>query len=326
MKLEREDQLQVLPRGEGESSLPELKLTEAVKSPEPIVKVEPNKPITSEDSIIQPYREFTVVLAKDVPEEIQILDRQGKKLEGLINTQTMILDWPAQKKRARAEDFTYMSFYPNDTYNTKGLNSFPARLQDAVKVFIEERGKSGNVLGNRLEIPNEAWQLDTNRLGEIRTRTGDEFVILRRSRGDWIGFQTKNEQGIELIPRRWGRLDSVDDWAIRLPRNIQEIINLMRSINQDATFAEQLKNGYSAVVLKDRLTITKSGQKIEDAEFTDRVAGIGNNVCQDPKSPWIVYYCQTENPKTMFRLDTTKDPTAWQTEDVELPKEYKNRV
>lgn len=62
-----------------EGSMPELKLTQAVRSAEPIVKVEPNRPITPEDGIIQPYGEYTIVLANGV-REMRILDREGKNV------------------------------------------------------------------------------------------------------------------------------------------------------------------------------------------------------------------------------------------------------
>jgi len=74
-----------------EGSLPELKLTQAIKSPVPIIEVKPNIPITSEDGIIQPFHEYTIALTKNA-EEIQVLDRQGRKIEGLSNTSTIIFN------------------------------------------------------------------------------------------------------------------------------------------------------------------------------------------------------------------------------------------
>src|SRR3989304_10374649 len=115
-----------------ESSLSELKLIPRVKSPEPIVRLDQKVGFTSDKAIIQPYREYTIVLAKD-SKQIQILDRQGRIVEGLTNTQTTIFDWPLYKKGS--------VMYITDTYDhpqLKKIREFPVDQQQFLKDFYEK--------------------------------------------------------------------------------------------------------------------------------------------------------------------------------------------
>lgn len=184
-----------------EGSLPELKLTQAVKSPEPIVKVEPTKPITSEDGIIQPYRDYTIVLAKDA-KEIQILDKQGRKIEGLTNTSTMIFDWSLYKK-GQVTHFT-------DKYQgswVKKIDTFSKHQQGFLKDFYE-KNREGNPV---VEMPNTPFQIETSQLRATKVVTGNGyFVVYQDGSKGFIAFKTQNQQGAEIPPRNWTRFDSLN--------------------------------------------------------------------------------------------------------------------
>lgn len=313
-----------------EASLPELKLTQAVKSAEPVVGLPQGMEFSSNRAVIQPHREYTLVFGSN-QDQIKVLDNQGNNVEGQTNTDTEILNWEVQKKRG-GRGLNYEGIVIDIDkidisyrFKSKPVSEFPERLQQAVKNFIEARSRLKNK--NWMEFPDEAWSMKNANVSETKRATGDGFVLFSDNRNaNWIAFQTKNDQGIELPPRNWRRYDLVDEWAGRAPNNIQqEVRNFRRDRDLDVGAIKKMESGYYVTSLSDRLVVTKPGQKFEEAEFTDRVAGIGNNVCEDPKSPGMVYYCQTGNLKTMLRLDTTKEPIGtWQTEAVEILQEYKD--
>lgn len=311
--------------GGADTSLPELKISQVLKSPKPVVMPSTTRSV-AEMGTIQPVGEYTAVLGYN-GNDIQIFDEQGEKVEGLVNTKTMIVDWKAQSRRSSgyvdyeyiAQDFASIESYY--TGRSRPVDEFPQALQPAIKEYVRQKGKN-----NIVRFPSEPWQLNTSTLGLIQTRAEDGFIVFHQSdTKQFIAFQTQDERGVKLPPRNWRRIDFTDEWAGRLPPNIaQEIGNLRRIEKEGATSIQQMENGYAVTTLKDRLAITHDGQKIEDSEFTDRLAGIGNNVCEDPKIRGAIYYCTSDNPKTMFRLDTTKEAGTWQTEVVDIPQEYKN--
>lgn len=300
-------------REDRESPLPELKITQAVKSPEPIVKVEPNKPITSEDGIIQPYREYTIALAKD-SKEIQILDGQGRKIEGLTNTSTMIFDWPLYEKDGKT--------HITETFNhdlVKKIDTFPKHQRSFLKNFYEKK-RGGDQFA---KMPNIPLQMDTNKLDSVLINiTSNNNIVIIDSNG-FIAFQTRSAQGIELPPRNWKRVDLTNEELEDLPQDIKSQVAIMEK-SEDLSFIQQIGGSFNVLVDKDKLAVAKLGQTIANAEFTDRVANIGQNVCLDPKAKGVIYYCATDNPKTILKLDTTKEQTAWQTEAVEIPQQFKN--
>lgn len=299
----------------GDASLPELKVFQVVRSPEPVLEISPNKPIIGEIGIIQPHHEYTVVLAKNV-KEIQIFNKQGRRIEGLANTQTMILDWPSYKKPGKIDvaDESKSVLHQDEI----PVSSFPEYQQQAVRNMIQ-----ASETKKYIHLPESAWELGTYNLDLVTTSEGNGYVLFyQQNTYFWIGFQTKNENGVDLPPRNWKRFDFVDEWAKRWPQNIATEVRNLRI--QDLTAIEQTENGYNVLALRDRLVVTKPGQKIEEAEFTDRVVGIGNNVCQDPRNRRVLYYCISENPRLLVKLDTTEDPGSWVTETVDIPQEYKS--
>lgn len=306
------------PNGETlNAPLPELKISQILKSPEPVIKA-------NERGLIQPVGEYTAVLGREA-KEITVLDKAGRKIVGLNNTQTMILDWPTLTSRGGGYGATYGYVVPDSStldYDSRrysiGADKFPPHLQPAVKEFIKQKGTA-----NRIETPQQAWQLPTTNIGSLDVKSEEGYILFHQTGGaQWIGFQTKDERGIDLPPRNWKRFDFVDEWAGRWPQNMAEKVRLLRL--QGITSIQGTENGYYAAAFEDKLTVTKPGQKFAEAEFTDQLVGIGNNICLDPRNKGVLYYCTSDNPRLLIRLDTTGDPGNWVTETVDIPQEYKS--
>lgn len=168
------------------------------------------------------------------------------------------------------------------------------------------------------------YALSYNEPSKIKVRAEDGHIVFYDRSGGrfkFRAFQTKNEQGLELAQRNWIAIDYVD----LIPKNsdIGKAVKFLEA-TRDSIIVRELETGYNVTVFEDRLTVLKPSQLSGDRQFTDRVANIDNNLILDPKAKGVIYYCTTENPKTILKLDTTKDQTVWQTESADIPQEYRN--
>ncbi len=305
------------PNGETlNAPLPELKISQVLKSPEPVIK-------SNERGLIQPVGEYTAVLGREA-KEITVLDKVGRKVEGLNNTQTMILDWPTLTSKGGYGSYAYIAIDPNKLNYDKraysiGVNKFPAHLQPVVTEYIKQKGQADSV-----DTPNQAWNLPTSDVKSLKVKSGDGYILFyqEKASGSWIGFQTQDERGLDLPPRNWKRFDLADEWAGRWPQTIAAEIRNLRI--PDLTSIDRTEKGDYVLALKDSLVVSKPGKKISEADFKDQLVGIGNNICKDPKNKNVVYYCTTDNPRLLIKLDTTNDPSTWVTETVDIPQAYIN--
>lgn len=201
--------------------LPELKVAQLVRSPEPVIKRNFNTELKLAESLIQPYGEYTLVIGGGF-EEIQIFDKHGKRLEGLDNNDTIVVDWHTLRKDRYNNDvskmvidlssnlYTYKSSY-------KPIDEFPPRLQPFIAKYIEVKGQNGN----ECDIPTKSWGLDTAKTGQIAIRGGKGYIIIRQQDSEvFVAFQTKSPQGVDLPPRNWKRFDNVEEWIGKLPPEI----------------------------------------------------------------------------------------------------------
>lgn len=320
-----------------EASLPKLKLTEASRSPKPIIEIKgmsmsPDKIIT-----IQTYGEYTIVLATD-SKEIQILDEKRRKVEGLQTTQTMIVDWPALAKgKSGKESNLYIATDPDKLVDMEqkkramsiwNLSSRAYNVARALIGSIDSSNREVEISKQVVRMPTISWQIDTARYMKDKTTTiiGNGYIIFYQvymGNINFIAFQTKNPKGTEVDPKNWIRFDSVDSATSNLGQNaIAEPVEHFQKLKFDYT--QQLGNGFCVIVNKEDLTVSESREKYKNVEFTDKLSSILNNVCEDPKNKGIIYYCSSDNSRSIFRLDTNKDKSTWQTEVLDIPQEYKN--
>ncbi|OGK19706.1 hypothetical protein A3D80_01860 [Candidatus Roizmanbacteria bacterium RIFCSPHIGHO2_02_FULL_40_13b] len=293
-----------------DSPLPELKPTLLLKSQEPVtIKDE-------KDGLVIPYGENTVVIGAGI-DEIQILDKSGKKIEGLDITQTMIFDWDSISNIRNGRFSTLVQTHdlnnPSDRF--LGVNDFPLHLQAFATSFIKRGGT------RRVGIPARSWKLDVMKSGKMDERTDDGYILIyQKDTKQFIAFQTKTDAGVDLPPRNWKRFDSVDVFMDELPENIK---SELKELNNDAVNYKRISTDHDVLVYDDRVVVAKLGQSAEvPPDFVDKIIGVGTNIVSDPRDTQTIYYCKTTNPESIFRLDTNGDPASWHTEAVDLPQQY----
>lgn len=307
--------------GRLDNDLPELKFSQVAKTSGQILRVSPEFPLNPEMGLIQPAGEYTVVLAPD-GENIRVFDKTGNKIEGLKGMQMMILDWVGQSRTPSGGWYEFLgidkaSIGQHIFHRTKAADTLqPPRSREAVKAYLQKNlDKDATVT----RYPQDNWQLSTK--GQVQIATGEGYIIFHQpATTQFIAFQTKDERGVDLSPENWKRFDTLDEWAGRCPSQITTEVEHLRV--KGLTVGQQTKNGFYVSALEDRLVVTKPGQEIEAAEFTDRLAGIGNNICEDPRNPGVIYYCNRIKPTLLMKLDTTKDPKSWVTESEDIPLQY----
>lgn len=318
MSQERQEQPRS-PNGETlNAPLPELKVSQLVRSAEPVVRGDTTQP---ERSFIKPYGDYTIVLGKGVA-EVQVFDKLARKVEGLDHNSTIVMDWAEAKKGGTigsgyslmAIDTLIIEDSQRKFY--KPVDKFPEHQRQFVTAYIKDQSTNGN----ECDIPNRNWQLDLNKADEMVAGGGDGYFFVRQqSNKIFIAFQTKSPQGIDLPPRNWKRFDNTDDWVNKLPKNIEtETSNLdIGDVNYLGGTPDHL-----IFVYKDKIVYVKPGKTLLEADYTDKIIGVGDNVAIDPNNPKITYYCSTDKPLSILRLDTSGDPATWQTEAVDFPTSY----
>src|SRR3989344_3036903 len=316
MQQERDNQQKAQSSGEGESSLPELKLTERLKSSAPLVRLPQNIEFSPEKAIIQPYGEYTVVLGQG-GNQIGVIDSQGRKIDELTNTEVLIADWRDLRRNSSGGYYGDLTTGQGDYYS-KNVSGLPARLRPYAEEMIRQNG------GKNILIPQQTWRLDTQDIGSIKTITiGDKYVLFVDKEG-LIAFQAKNEQGVNLPPRNWKRLDSLDSWINKVPPEIRIAVNNSR-IEGLKSFIPDSERGFGVNVHENDVKIVKFGNQPDSELFTDRIRGVDTNLCRDPINKKVYYYCQSNNADTLIKLDTTLDDSStWQTESAEFPQKYEN--
>lgn len=306
------------PESGSDIALPKLRVTQVILSPEPVIKGEHGREPNPARSLIQPYGDYTLAICSGI-EEIQVLDKLGRKIEGLDNTSTMVVDWQSFRKY----DYTEFNSLAIDSssilYNPqqfRTVKSFPQNLQPFITKYIQQTSRNGNTCS----IPYDTWKLELGKTDQIESHSGDGYVFVRqRDSGILIAFQTKTPQGVDLPPRNWKRFDTVDQWMGQLPSGINSELNILSTV--DLVSVDKVSDHY-AFVYKDKVIFAKAGQTIDKADFSDKIAGVESNLALDPRNSHVVYYCSTDNPRNIIKLDTSGDPTTWQTEAVDLPQKY----
>lgn len=312
-------------KNELDVTFPELKVTQLARSAEPVIKGDQGTEFNPANSLVQTYGEYTLVLGEGIG-VVQIFDKQARRLEGLNNNNTAIVDWPSIRKRdgmARewgqvAIDMTYVNY-------TLGSDCIPvSKLPPELQPFVTQYIKKYSY--NMIYIPTKALQINLSKTDEIVVRKGDGYIIIyqqdlnQQDLSLFIAFQTKTPQGVDLSPRNWKRYDNVNQLTEELPPDID---SEYKSLTIDEGVVNLCKtSGHDVLVYKDKVVIIKPGQSIDQADFTDSIVGVGSNLAVDPKSSHVVYYCSTDNPLSIVRLDMSGDPATWSTEAVDLPQQY----
>lgn len=267
--------------------------------------------------------EYTVVVGKGI-KEIQIFDHKGRKVPDLNEASVVIVDWPALKEKHSPHQDTISS---RAGAGGAYVGQFPTELQDFLLRFIPTNPKySGQ--DNLAYIPTSSWELPIYNPSEIEVQEMYGTLMLNDPKNKrFIAFETRTDDGVELPPRNWKRYDTKDLIAKKESPIGVSVLEAIRKKAGNAT--NVTTQDVAAIVCEDRVVVAGRGNLDQptftgaDPLFIDNMGAVKRNALADPKNPDVIYYCSSENPHSIIKLDTSSQPIDWHTESLDFPKNYR---
>lgn len=290
-----------VPPERAEGALPELQLTELQRSELPINDVE-NRKLKIET--VRPWNNYTVVTLEG-NDEIRIFDEGTKKIEDFKlpqNTKKVSVPWRQQNIKDKVGK-EYIGSDTDTDPNDKKVS----------ELSFELRAPARAVLGNRAWFQLSEMQPSDFTASEVVVL--DKYVVLTTKEGVYFAFVTQNENGVVLAPRNWKRIEPSQEVPPELNKYAEKILGQHKGY-------KQLNEKYAALVTDVGINIVKTEATKDVPLFSDRVPSIERNVATDPSNPNIIYYCQSNNPRSVMRLDLTAEPNTWGVVSAKFPKKY----
>ena len=238
------------------------------------------------------------------------------------------------KQGNRIESFSGLDGEGRYTYNRELADAIGLRgelLSDAIKnvswlsrPFIQKMQEAtgetytNNFVYRLIKQP----LLSYNDVALEVTQSPGYLILFDRSRMGVIAFKTTNEQGVEISPQEWQRIDSLSPVGdIKDPKFKELIEGVLSSPSSSIGLNDQ----HRAKVSEDALEIVPQ-DRLERAIFHFAVDKVGKNVCTDPANDKIVYFCQGTSASEIYRLDLSAEPSTWQVTSAKFPdgKNYPN--
>lgn len=285
-------------QGQSKEKLPNLVLTEIAKS----------ERFDGIESIC-PWKDYTIVISK-TEGEIVIIDSQAKRTTFFdpLSKKTLEVDWWKVRNTKFVSSSPLSVVDDNRTHKSSkeiGLSEIPIELYPFAKKSLE--GKIS------FSLPYSFAAMDIN----AANRVLDRYILLSSDEGGFGAFDTMTENGITLPPNEWKRLNPDDNIPEELIKEALKIIDKTR-VNK------QISDKYSIIVTDVGINVMEKGKDENLLLFSETIPLVGKNIVVDPSNPSVIYYCQTNNPSTIKKIDLSGDPSTWKTVSVEWPTQYKN--
>lgn len=289
-------------------ALPELELRQLVRSEQPI-----NKEGGTRKNIeaLKPWNNYTIVILKG-SKDIKIYDEDGHQVEDFsppLSSNKLSINWREQsskfggKRYIATDDAVNSGKVPAD--NNIKVSELPLILRALAKTKIGD-GEYFDATDNIIE---------TYPASLVEVTPEAKYIVLYDNGGGYFAFVTRNEQGVELAPRNWKRIDASDT----IPTELYEYAQ--RTLGEHEGY-RQFNEKYSAFITDVGINIVRNDETTGKPVFSDRLPSVERNITVDPNNPNIIYYCQSSNPKTIMRLDLSDDPNKWVPVPAEFPKKY----
>jgi hypothetical protein len=303
-----DEKIALEPKTENISEIPiELELKELEKSDKPINIVD-GTIVEHAVEVIRPWNDYTMVLNKG-GENIRIFDENAKLIKAFdlpLCSRRIRINW-----KAKVRDELHKNYVCSDRKaqfsNEMGVDEIPLGIMPCLKKKISYEG-------SRLYV-DDYCSTDEFMITELVVLF-DKYIALITPEGVFSIFITKNEQGITLAPRNWQRPDPFTKLPVEVDKTMKQLLK------EKGTGYKQINESYYASVNAVGVNIMKTGDN--SLAFYDKITSVGDNVVPDFLNPNIVYYCQTDNPQGVARLDISGDSNSWKPIMVKFPQKYKN--
>ncbi|MDP3763392.1 MAG: AAA family ATPase [bacterium] len=298
-------------REEDKEKLPELELRELMRSEKPINQEDGTK---KKIETLRPWNNYSIVILEN-PQQIKIFDENGLEVQDFktpLNNTSVEINFQAIIHKAKKKYLGDNSHSKDEVLNAKNL---PPLLQKRGLQIIKNQVDQGGWALGVSKIKTE--KLELQRPNAHVLEGGKYIVVGNKNESPFIAFITENNAGIVQVPRNWKRIDFTSP---DVPKDLEEYIKAFESLPGEY---RDISNGKYTVLVTDVGINIVSKDKINDAPlFSDNLPGVEQNVITDPSNSNILYYCRSNNPKDIMRLDLSAEPNNWAPVAAELPKKY----
>ncbi len=292
-----------------EEALPELGLTEIQKSETPINRVE-NQQLKIET--VRPWNNYTIVTLEG-SDEIIIFDENTKKVGDYIkplSDKKIAVNW----RSGVIQNKIGKRFIARDGHTfTKRDNCSISEAPLELRAFARESLKKTR--DDYFELSTRFEDAEVLVGSDVIVSPDNKYILVITREGAYFAFITEDENGIALAPRNWKRVDPSQPIPPELNKYAEKILGEHEGY-------KQLNDKYSALITDVGINIVKNEETKDAPLFSDRVPSIERNVAVDPSNPNVIYYCQSNNPGGVVRLDLTAEPNTWGVVSAEFPKKY----
>lgn len=299
--------------------LPELQYNQVSKSPNAIL-LDGSKP-----ECLHFWGSYTLVKAADSG-QLVLLDEEGIPVEDFesISNAFLNIDEPekfiveklnaiARRDGEEEPSYKYLSKDPS----SEDVKDFQVgRFPPQFKYFL---------LRTLLRSPKPLY-IHLNKISNTRMSLLDSPVIHSVDNGRYILvidpeksgsiiFDTHDDHGQPQPPRNWKQVDTFSD--VNYPESVMQYMHSLDLIHGERN-NKSLGGGNYAQTRSDEILffdptrrspnhkiLVLHREKIRDAQ-----------ICVDPMNPTIVYFCRTERPREMMRMDMSGEPDTWRSEST----------
>ena len=251
-------------------------------------------------------REYTIVL-KSPNSAIRIYDSNAKMVPDLhlYSSGNFTVGWSALAERLNVRAITKHKTSMPDTISLEEL-SINIRCFAELKLSTEEMIILKNI------------SADSEKSKNIHVSPNGKYIFLETMRGGFTTLATQDEQGILLPPKDWVRIDPYFRGTI--PPDLEE---QAKAANIGIKKEKLVGGKYRLVVTDIGINIVRVGETNDSLVFSEAIGLVENNTTIDPQNPNLLFYCQSDQPQGIFRLDLSGgDTKTWRSSLIKLPGKY----
>jgi len=295
---------------EGQEALPELQLTELLKSEKPINEVEDKK---LKIEAVRPWNNYTIVTLEG-SDEIRIFDEETKQIQDFkppLNSKKIAVTWSGAKQFVDNKEYIGVD---NNTGNDFQVSKLPSILRGPARKKL-----AGTSSGYFRVAEGGQDNLVTT---DFQIIEGGKYIVFNDKDGSYFAFLTQSEKGVVLAPKNWVKIDPA--YFLSHKKIPEELEKYAEALSLNFEGYKPLNDRYTALITDVGINIVKNENAKGAPVFSELIPSVERNVTVDPTNPNIIYYCQSSNPRNIRRIDLSAEPNTWGVISAELPQKYES--
>lgn len=270
---------------------------------------------------VRHYENFTAVISDD--DTLHFFDSRAhaEPVREDLFSKEINVDWVSKKSYLREilqnDRIDYIGGILSNHAQVANVKLLPLPLRLAALQQLSGGGKSN---------PDQAtFKIDGVRETDcsldsftdvIESRDGRN-IILKGSKGGPVFIARYNPSGVLEPPRNWRRFDAANFEG--MPEELLEFGEEVMSTQENI---REFTGDIVAEVSDGGLVFRKKGSPATEFLFKENVPAVKNNICTDKNNPNLVFYCSSNRPDAIFKIDISGDSKTWNAVEAQLPTQY----